>query len=166
MGRLWSTATFFPFFCARRLRALVLCQASPVFSVGSGLSLSVRDLISWTGFITSSLSVGESDTNTGTDISHADGDGDRLQDPSGCASSTVTSGHGGGRGLRPWEAYVHGAALVLLDGLGLGSGVSVTSVRRLRAACAVKLAEQVSLVCISVWINVSDSLTDFKWLDP
>ena len=45
--------------------------------------------------------------------------------------------------LRPWEAYVHGAALVLLDGLGLGAGVSSASSSRLNKACVRMLAQQV-----------------------
>lgn len=45
--------------------------------------------------------------------------------------------------LRPWEAYAHGAALVLLDGIGLGAGLSPLSVRRLRKACAKVLIKQV-----------------------
>lgn len=46
--------------------------------------------------------------------------------------------------LRPWEAYVHGAALVLLDGMGLGAGLSPQSVARLKKACAKVLKDQVS----------------------
>jgi midasin len=34
--------------------------------------------------------------------------------------------------LSPWLAYAHGAALVVLDGLGLGTGLSYTEVTRLR----------------------------------
>lgn len=129
---IWSAGSFlvFPlfFFC------FLLYQASPSLAGGNGLSLSVRDLLSWTGFITSSLAVGKSDS----DISRS-----RLVVTSGCAphSSTTETEHVGV--LRPWEAYVHGASLVLLDGMGLGSGLSVTSIRKLRAECAAKLAEQV-----------------------
>lgn len=77
-------------------------QASPSLGGGHGLSLSVRDLLSWAGFMTSS-----------------------------------------GLLLRPWEAYVHGAALVLLDGIGLGAGLSPQSVARLRTACAKALKDHV-----------------------
>eukprot|EP00903_Cladosiphon_okamuranus_P014927 g13820.t2 len=76
--------------------------ASPSLGRGHGLSLSVRDLLSWAGFMTSS-----------------------------------------GLRLRPWEAYVHGAALVLLDGMGLGAGLSPQSVARLRKGCAKTLKDQI-----------------------
>lgn len=129
-GTLGLPELFFFFFSC-----MVLCQASPSLAGGNGLSLSVRDLLSWTGFITSSLAVGQRNT----DMSHP-----RLVGTSGCSSdNSTTSGDKGGV-LRPWEAYVHGASLVLLDGMGLGSGLSVTSMRRLRAACAGRLAEQVT----------------------
>lgn len=52
---------------------------------------------------------------------------------------------GDSRVLLPWEAYVHGAALVLLDGIGLGAGLSPASVSRLREECGKMLAEQVIL---------------------
>lgn len=133
MEHFWSSIFFLYFFLVFVLfvvRAFVICQASPSFAAGSGLSLSVRDLLSWTGFITSSLAVGTSVTNT---------------DEGSKESASGTGGQSDDQVLKPWEAFVHGAALVLLDGLGLGSGVSVTSVRRLRAACAAKLAEQVKL---------------------
>lgn len=38
---------------------------------------------------------------------------------------------------------MHGAALVLLDGMGLGAGLSPQSVARLRKACAKALKDQV-----------------------
>ena len=110
----------------------LLYQASPSLSGGNGLSLSVRDLLSWTGFITSSLAFDESDSNISPPS---------LIVTSGCGNSTTETEKVGD--LRPWEAYVHGASLVLLDGMGLGSGLSATSIGRLRAACAAKLAEQV-----------------------
>ncbi|CAM9165037.1 unnamed protein product [Ectocarpus sp. 4 AP-2014] len=87
--------------------------ASSSFGGGHGLSLSVRDLLSWAGFITSSV-----------------------------ASSSPDS-RSSGPGLRPWEAYVHGAALVLLDGMGLGAGLSPSSVIRLRQACVKVLKGQI-----------------------
>ncbi|CAM9144839.1 unnamed protein product, partial [Ectocarpus sp. 8 AP-2014] len=76
--------------------------ASSSLGGGNGLSLSVRDLLSWAGFITSSVTSSSLDS--------------RSSEP----------------GLRPWEAYVHGAALILLDGMGLGAGLSPSSVVRLR----------------------------------
>lgn len=93
-------------------------QASPLLGGGHALSLSVRDLLSWTGFVTSAMS----------------------SMPSGSKDAGVALG--------PWEAYVHGAALVLLDGMGLGAGVSPQSVERLKRACAKFLEEQVGTVCI------------------
>lgn len=126
----WSARLLLPF---SRCILLVLYQASPSLAGGNGLSLSVRDLLSWTGFITSSLAVGDSDTDTSSS---------RLVDTSGCVSDSI-NGKEKVKALGPWEAYVHGASLVLLDGMGLGSGLSVTSIRRLRAACAAKLAQQV-----------------------
>ncbi|CAB1097865.1 unnamed protein product [Ectocarpus sp. CCAP 1310/34] len=80
---------------------------------GHGLSLSVRDLLSWAGFIISVVRSSCPDR--------------RSSEP----------------GLRPWEAYVHGAALVLLDGMGLGAGLSPSSVVRLRQACVKVLKGQV-----------------------
>lgn len=87
---------------SRVIDDLDLFQASPSLGGGHGLSLSVRDLLSWAGFMTSS-----------------------------------------GLLLRPWESYVHGAALVLLDGMGLGAGLSPQSVARLRKECVRALREQV-----------------------
>lgn len=52
------------------------------------------------------------------------------------------------RALQPWEAYVHGAALVLLDGLGLGSSLPQASVMKLRQASVDMLSRQVSFFCL------------------
>lgn len=46
------------------------------------------------------------------------------------------------QGLSPWNAYVHGASLTLLDGLGLGTGLSQTAVGHLRSAALKKLLSQ------------------------
>lgn len=48
-----------------------------------------------------------------------------------------------GGNLRPWEAYVHGAALVLIDGMGLGAGLSPVVVATLRKECGDILTAQV-----------------------
>lgn len=115
----YSTLTvLFPFaipsvFMRISLVGTLALQASSSLGGGHGLSLSVRDLLSWAGFITSSVS---------------------------CSSPSSPSYE---RGLRPWEAYVHGAALVLLDGMGLGAGLSPSSVFRLRQACVKVLKGQV-----------------------
>lgn len=88
----------------------------------------MRDLLSWAGFVTSSL----------------------------------TQSAGQGMVLRPWEAFVHGAALVLLDGMGLGAGLSPVSVARLREACVAALAKQASPACKSCFdvyannVNISN----------
>ncbi|CAN0452631.1 unnamed protein product, partial [Ectocarpus sp. 12 AP-2014] len=87
--------------------------ASSSLGGGHGLSLSVRDLLSWASFITSSAT-----------------------SPSPYSRSSKP-------GLRPWEAYVHGAALVLLDGMGLGAGLSPSSIVRLRQACVKVLKGQI-----------------------
>ncbi|CAN0109706.1 unnamed protein product [Ectocarpus sp. 6 AP-2014] len=87
--------------------------ASSSLGGGHGLSLSVRDLLSWAGFITSSVTSSSPDSRSSE------------------------------QGLRPWEAYVHGAALMLLDGMGLGAGLSPSSVVRLRQACVKFLREQI-----------------------
>ncbi|GBG32276.1 Midasin [Hondaea fermentalgiana] len=47
--------------------------------------------------------------------------------------------------IEPWTAFLHGAGLVLLDGLGLGSGVSEESCRSLRAKSCAFLLELVPL---------------------
>jgi midasin len=47
-----------------------------------------------------------------------------------------------GSGVTPGEAYVHGACLVLLDGLGIGSGASERSLAELRRHCTTYLLEQ------------------------
>lgn len=88
--------------CFCRRHGLDCSQASPSLGGGHGLSLSVRDLLAWAGFMTSPELL-----------------------------------------LGPWEAYVHGAALVLLDGMGLGAGLSPESVARLRKACVKFLKDQV-----------------------
>lgn len=75
--------------------------------------ISVRDILSWARFITSVLQAGQSAPVP---------DVERV---------------------RPWEAFVHGVALVLLDGLGLGSGLSPASAARLRLECTAVLARQV-----------------------
>lgn len=110
-----------------RVTRFCLCfsQASPSLGGGHGLSLSVRDLLSWAGFITSSL------FPPPTNAAIAGGRASAFPSPIG-------------RTLEPWEAYVHGSALVLLDGLGLGAGLSPSSVVRLRRACADVLKKQVS----------------------
>ena len=96
-------------------------QAIPVVGGANGLFLSVRDVISWAGFVTASVA---QDTRT----------------PCRVHKGEPTT-------LRPWEAFAHGAALVLLDGLGLGSGLSAESVSRLKEECVRKLSDQ---VCIEV----------------
>lgn len=106
------------------LSIIDLLQASPSIGGGIGLSLSVRDLLSWAGFITSSMSSGN--------VASA---------PQATSTSPCHTDAASGLGL--WEAYVHGAALVLLDGLGLGAGLSPLSMDRLRKACAKVLKDQV-----------------------
>lgn len=49
--------------------------------------------------------------------------------------------------LSPWQAYVHGASLTLLDGLGLGLGMPEASASALRAACLAFLATQLPPGC-------------------
>lgn len=117
-------------------RCVSRSQASPSLGGGHGLSLSVRDLLSWAGFITSSLT------------------------PPTRPASISSIAHG----LEPWEAYVHGAALVLLDGLGLGAGMSPTAVTRLRMACAKVLSKQVSvhMYCSSFAVRASTRYTKKK----
>ena len=38
--------------------------------------------------------------------------------------------------MPPPEAFLHGASMVLLDGLGIGDGSSESAARRLRSECA------------------------------
>ncbi len=47
-----------------------------------------------------------------------------------------------GGALSPWRAYVHGAYLTLLDGLGLGLGMPESEAATLRAACEDMLRAQ------------------------
>jgi midasin len=47
--------------------------------------------------------------------------------------------------LSPWLAYAHGAALVVLDGLGLGTGLSYSEVTRLRATATSFLTSYIPL---------------------
>lgn len=70
-------------------------------ALARSVPLSVRDLLSWVGFVNS----------VGPKLGHL-------------------------------EAYVHGAYLVLLDGIGLGVGMPVESARMLRAACHDFLVQQ------------------------
>ena len=46
-------------------------------------------------------------------------------------------------GLEPWLCYVHGASLVLLDGLGLGAGLSTTAVQAIQSRSYQFLMNQV-----------------------
>ena len=46
-------------------------------------------------------------------------------------------------GLDPWLCYVHGASLVLLDGLGLGAGLSSSAVQDIRKRSYTFLISQV-----------------------
>jgi hypothetical protein len=46
-------------------------------------------------------------------------------------------------GLQPWTAYLHGAAMVLLDGLALGTGLSAKDVEGVRRAAYDLLVGQV-----------------------
>lgn len=41
--------------------------------------------------------------------------------------------------LNPYFAYIHGANMVLIDGLGIGSGLSNYSIKMLREECYSKL---------------------------
>ena len=54
--------------------------------------------------------------------------------------TVVHAGH-----LSAWAAYVHGAYLTLLDGLGLGLGIPEATARQLRAACELFLHTQLPL---------------------
>lgn len=109
---------------------------------GHSLSLSVRDLLSWAGFITSSLSATVASTNIGPSSPMIDENSSKKM--VGNRSSV----------LKPWEAYVHGAALVLLDGMGLGSGLSPNSVARLRKACSLFLSKQVRFFSCSLSLQL------------
>ena len=51
------------------------------------------------------------------------------------AEFCVTAVASGACQLLPWEAYAHGAYLTLLDGLGLGLGMTETEALELRQAC-------------------------------
>lgn len=119
---------------------LLFTQASPSLGGGHGPSLSVRDLLSWAGFITSAL-----DRNATSSSQILPGVGDGTVSPSTPSQFSAQEVVGTRRLLRPWEAYVHGAALVLVDGMGLGAGVSPASVSRLRKASCAVLAEQVGV---------------------
>jgi midasin len=72
-------------------------------SSSSSLFMSLRDMLAWANFIVDTVSSTNTDTTTTTSSA-----------------------------LSPWLAYAHGAALVVLDGLGLGTGLSYTEVTRLR----------------------------------
>ncbi len=72
--------------------------------------LSLRDILSWVAFINSTLS-------------HA------SASASASASSLSSSSS-----ISPDEAFMHGACLVLLDGLGIGTGDSEASTKKLREA--------------------------------
>lgn len=102
--------------------ARLLSQGSSSLGGGRGLVLSVRELLSWAGFITALLPQSSEPVLTATEDA-----GFQCVQPY----------------LRPWEAYVHGAALVLLDGMGLGAGLSPASIAGLRKACVAVLAKQV-----------------------
>lgn len=89
-------------------------QALSSLGGGKQLTLSIRDVLSWAGFVTASLSK--------RPLTRVD------------RSNFV---------LKPWEAYVHGAALVLLDGMGLGAALSPAALASLKKACVAVLTEQV-----------------------
>ncbi|CAM9750162.1 unnamed protein product, partial [Discosporangium mesarthrocarpum] len=84
-------------------------EGSPRYGASHGLSLSVRDILAWCGFITN-LAEGE--------------EGEENHYP-------------------PWRAYVQGISLILLDGMGLGSGLSPSDVQGLRKAATGFIISQV-----------------------
>lgn len=60
--------------------------------------------------------------------------------------------------ITPWEAYAHGACLVLLDGLGLGMGLSHETCERIRKGAAKEISSHApslerSLVDSVLWPN-------------
>lgn len=61
--------------------------------------------------------------------------------------------------LGPQYAFLHGAFLVLLDGLSLGSGISKRNVEELREQCLLKLLEQLK-VCMVFFYNSPLSVLD------
>ncbi len=54
-----------------------------------------------------------------------------------------------------WEAYVHGAYLTLLDGLGLGLGLPEAVSLQLRAACETFLRSQLPLAAHGVLLSAA-----------
>jgi midasin (ATPase involved in ribosome maturation) len=52
--------------------------------------------------------------------------------------------------VSPWEAYAHGACLVLLDGLGLGMGLSQEACERIRNGAAKEISQHAPLLERSV----------------
>lgn len=78
-------------------------------------------------------------------------------------AATVQRTDGGG--MPPWAAYVHGAFLVLLDGLGLGLGVGEAAAAQLRAASLAFLAGQVppaeaAVIAAASYVTVPAQLSD------
>ena len=61
--------------------------------------------------------------------------------------------------INPWASYVHGACLVLLDGLGLGSGLSKSSVKTIKEQSFVYLLGQIP---VTEHDNIRGQLDDSK----
>ena len=73
----------------------------------------------------------------------------------------------GSLGLQPWVAYVHGAGMVVLDGLGLGTGLSLREVAAIRGAAYEFLFRQIpSDVLASVTAQLSGLLGDIPSAPP
>ncbi|CAM9870479.1 unnamed protein product, partial [Phaeothamnion confervicola] len=85
---------------------------APKLGGGHSLSLSFRDILAWAAFVAGACKV------------------------PGAALPAPATALGAAAALLPWQAFVHGAALVLLDGLGLGTGMSRYDVAQLHAVAA------------------------------
>ncbi|CAM9114855.1 unnamed protein product [Choristocarpus tenellus] len=98
-------------------------EVSTLYAGGHGLTLSIRDLLGWAHFISNVC--GQSG-NMARGV---------AENPQSVAESS--------QGLGAWAAYVHGASLIVLDGLGLGAGLSPGDVSKFKEVACKVLLEQV-----------------------
>lgn len=89
--------------------------------------LTLRDLHAWLSFM--GTMIAKEKANEG-------GDGG----PNNSASTGIVASSS--PATSPWEAYAHGACLVLLDGLGLGMGLAADACETVRRAAASVVASQ------------------------
>jgi MoxR-like ATPase len=101
------------------------------------LVISLRDVHAWMAFMDAVL-------RTQQQRGHAQGQLADATTPSDAAPACAATDASSAAlpSLSPWQAYAHGAAMVILDGLGLGTGLHPGALAGIRRACVAQLLAQ------------------------